>query len=73
MFEAYISAKPEFFSHVWTFPETVWRHMNCHQATHVFEPNFQGFPMNRLAIKCDPPGDVYCFAQFVGGGDFSDN
>jgi len=34
------------------------------QATHVAEPTFLGFPMNCLAAEGDPPGDVYCVAQF---------
>ncbi|QCE14835.1 hypothetical protein DEO72_LG11g1841 [Vigna unguiculata] len=38
--------------------------MNCHQATHVSEPSFLGFLMNRLAVEGDPPGDVYAVAQF---------
>jgi len=59
MFEVYISAMLEFFWRFWIFLETTWRHTNYRQATHVFEPSFLGFPMNRLAAMCDPPGDVY--------------
>jgi len=46
------------------FSKTAWQHMNCHQATHVSEPSFLGFLMNRLAVEGDPPGDVYAVAQF---------
>jgi len=54
------------FAFLGIFPETAWRVMNCHQATHAFCLFFWVPNRNRLAMSLVPLGDASPATQFSG-------
>jgi len=48
------------------FPETVWRTMNCRQATHLILLVFWVPERNRLVVSFVPPGDACQTNPIVG-------
>jgi len=46
------------------FPETAWRTMNCHQATHPFLLVSGFLKRNRFVAYSWPPGDTWQYTNF---------